>query len=240
MRKTLIVFALLLPVLNCSAQTETTTNSRFQFGLSGSIDYSCFIVDYGNGQQDVNTSIFGERPGTGWSTGISCAYNLNQNWSLAGGLRFTEHIVKHGPVTFFTNDQQNPQPIGQFTLLYRNRFIDMPIGIQYNTSREKNIFFIGNVSLSPGYVPGTWHEAQFDQDAETAGFKNSIVKYEDAYLNRFSLKAEAYVGIGVNFGPVEVQVLAQGRYNLLQSHHETPFNRRYFSSGLEIRLFYRI
>ncbi len=238
MRTSLIIMLLSLSC-TCTAQDEVPVApaKKWQFGLSTSGDFTSVIMYYENGLPVQFHTVFAEDAGIGWSAGFTSAFHFNNHWGLTGGLRFTEHNLTNGPITLFDRDGNN---LGEILLVYHNRFIDVPFGIQYNTKRDRLLFLIANLSITPGYAMGTWNEAKADAKAESNGFKDGSSTEPIQNFNYFSLKSEAHAGIGMQQGQLEIQLLPQIRYNLFKATSENPINRRYYSTGLELRLLYTI
>ena len=225
------IAGVLLFCINTRAQDSTA--SRLRIGSTASIDYSSYQYYVQNELMEPGAMFAFERPGVGLSGGIICAYSLDPNYSLTCGIRFTEHNIVSGPLDLFTINGT----IGTVKFTYHTRYIDIPLGFQYNPNQTKNIFFIANAAITPGYVIGEWIELDFEGD-DTLGIVDQTTKSTSTELNRFSLKAEVYTGIGMNAGRFQLQFLPQARYSFFKAANNTPINRRYWSAGIDLRLLY--
>jgi hypothetical protein len=232
-----IIACLLLGACQMNAQdVAEKQSSNLKVGITGSADYCSYLLYYNNEFQSVADLFYAEKPSVGWSSGITAEYSLSSNWSVTGGLRYTEHNIVVGPITF-TDASGNM--IGEMKMRYHNRFIDLPIGIQYNTDAAKKLNFIANVSMTPGYALGEWVAIDFNGDVST-GFTDSHYRSDIENFNYFSLKAEVYAGIGLNFEKFQLDILPQARMNLRKVTSETSINRRYWTTGIEFRVLYNL
>jgi hypothetical protein len=230
-------FLIIALLFSFRVHSQSADSSRFQIGISGSGDYSCYVTYYDGEFDGVNSSLFWEQPYAGWSGGFTSSFRLNKNWSLTSGIRYTEHNTTTGKLTFVDHDLNL---LGHGRINFHNRFIDVPIGIQFNSSHEKKIFFIGNAAIAPGYALGQWNTSNLDAEAESNGFSDGSSHLDIPNFNYFSLKAELYTGIGMNFGNFELDLLPQGRFNCLKQTNGNLYVRRFFSTGMEVRVLYSI
>lgn len=233
--KTVISLVLLLSLSPTIPAQETTENvsSPFKVGITASADF-CSYLWYEDGILQSEGLAFGESPSIGWSAGIHAAYEMNTHWSLIAGLRYTEHNVVYGPQTLI---DQTGNSFGTAKFTYHTRYVDSPIGIQLNTSSDERLMFIGNFCITPGYALGEWTELDYEGE-NIYGIQDSQDRSEPDNFNYFSLKAELYAGMGINFGAVQLQFLPQFRMNLFKATRGSYINRQYWTAGTEIRCVY--
>lgn len=215
-------------------QAQDAPSHQLKIGVSGSVDYGSYLLYIDNQYQQGMW--FTEQPAFGYSTGLHGACALNPHWSFNAGLRFTEHNCS---TNWISLTQQNGTQLGMAHFIYHMRYIDIPLGIQYNTSEEKRISFISGVNITPGYALGEWTELNYEGSNE-AGISDSQHKSDITDFNNFSLKAEAYAGIGINMKQFQLQILPEFRMSLLKASGSAYVNRQYWSTGIEFRLLYNL
>lgn len=234
--KTTHVFISAALLLSLAGSSQNADSSRIKIGVTASADYCSYLLYLYDVRQDPGEMFLREQPGIGWTAGAMGSYSLNSNWSLTGGVRFSEHNIINGPHDMY---DINRNKVGTFKLTYHNRYIDAPIGIQFNTDQSKRISFIANTALTPGYALGEWNKLDFEGN-DTLGISDNVTKSTIENFNYFSLKAEFYAGIGINFNRFQVQFLPQVRFNLFKATSDSNFNRQYWTSGLEFRVLYTL
>ncbi len=215
---------------------QDSTSTRLKIGLNASSDYCSYLLYVNNEQQDFGDMFFTEEPSLGWSVGAMASLGLSKNFTVTGGLRYTDHSMANGPHTLYDS---NRNKLGTYTFTYHTRYIDVPMGLQFNTNQDKRMFFIANATIAPGVALGEWNEVDFEGE-DTLGIRSSTSNATPDKFNFFSAKAELYTGLGVNVGRYQIQVLPQFRYALFKATSESYINRRYWSTGLEFRVLYTI
>lgn len=235
MRKTngfLLVFVLSTTCL----LAQDSTSARLKIGVNTSSDYCSYLLYINNERQQPGEMFLTEEPSLGWSVGLMASFGLNRNMTVTGGLRYTDHSMSSGPYALY---DINRNEVGTLKLTYHTRYIDAPIGIQFNTNQEKRVFFIANAAIAPGVALGEWNEVDFEGE-DTLGIRSNTSQSTPADFNFFSVKGELYTGLGVNVGRYQIQCLPQFRYCLFKAVSESFINRRYWSTGLEFRVLYTI
>jgi len=221
----------------CAQETQGEETYKLKVGLSGSVDLCNEMLYYsGQYQQPGDAFAFLEDPSLGFSSGLTANYYLNGNWSLVGGVRYTEHNIVTGPIPI-TDVAGNTSGAAKF--VYHTRFLDIPLGIQYGTNSAKRMMFIANAVVAPGYAMGEWVELDYTGDG-SQGIHDSQHKLQIENYRSLSVKAELYAGVGINLNRFQVQVLPQGRINLLKATSDSPINRRYRTTGVEFRILYNL
>lgn len=232
--KTLYFFFLFIWFLPMNGNSQKTDSSRIKIGISSSADMCSYLVYYNDEYQGSFDLFFNDRPSIGWTAGLACNYSLNPRWAMTGGLRYSVHNIAVGP---FTVTDVNGNILGELKVIYHNRFIDLPLGIQYHASPDRKISLLGNACLTPGYAMGEWRE--MDYEGEPSPYvSDSQQRTEIENFNNFSLKAELYIGAAFHLNKFQVQILPQGRINILKATSDSPVNRRYWTTGMEVRLMY--
>lgn len=238
MRCTLTFPVLLLSSTACIAQNEDP-QEKFRIGVVASSDY-CGRILYAEDTAGIggiyNFYKNGERPGIGYTAGITASYQLTNTLSLTAGARYSMNRYRSEQLNF---TDVNGVSIGDGYISYHNRFISVPIGIQFNTPADKFMGFTGGLAAVPELALGLWSRGHYNLPPEY-DLDESFNKLSDTNLNRFMLSASANAGVFAYFGKIEIQVVATGKYGLLKQFTDVPINRSLWSAGLECRVLYPI
>lgn len=212
--------------------------SKFSLGLAGSFDY-CHRLIYADDTTGIG-QVFtyfrdNEIPALGFSSGIVASYRLNEHLSIEASPRYSLNKYKTKELIF---TDQNGTQIGDGYIIYSNKFISIPIGIQYHTSVNK-IGFVGGASLVPEYALGIWSKGNYNLP-NTFDVNDSPTKENLPELRSFMLSGMVNAGVEYRLGKIAVQALPQFKIGFMKQATDVPVNRRLWSAGLEIRVLYSV
>jgi hypothetical protein len=241
MRLTPIIVTLLLAgKITAQESTAGTDNStgKLSIGVVGSADY-CHRTIHAGDTAGIG-SIFNyfrdtEIPFYGFSSGIAASYRINNHFSIDVTPRFS--VNRYKTEDFLLTDQNGTQ-IGEGYITYSNRFISVPIGVQYHSSVEK-LGFTGGISVVPEYALGIWSRGYFDLP-DTYNINDSPTKENIKELRSFMLSGMIHAGLEYRTGKFNFQALPQLKASFLKQATDVPVNRRLWSTGLEIRILYSV
>lgn len=230
--------ALLLSGFLTAQDNAAQPESKFGLGLAGSFDY-CHRLIYADDTTGIG-QVFtyfrdNEIPALGFSSGIIASYRLNEHLSIEASPRYSLNKYKTKQLIF---TDQNGTQIGYGYITYSNRFISIPIGIQYHSSVNK-IGLIGGASLVPEYALGIWSKGNYNLP-NTFDVYDSPQKEILPELRSFMLSGMINAGVEYNAGKLSVQILPQYKIGFFKQATDVPVNRRLWSAGLEFRVLYSV
>jgi Outer membrane protein beta-barrel domain len=241
MRISPVIIAILIAG-KITAQENTTASDnsvgKLSIGVVGSTDY-CYRTIHAGDTAGIG-SIFNyfrdtEIPFYGFSSGIAASYRINNHFSIDVTPRFSVNRYKTEDFLFI---DQNGTQIGEGYITYSNKFISVPIGIQYHSSVEK-IGFTGGISVVPEYALGIWSRGYY-QLPDTYDIDDSPTKENIKELRSFIFSGMIHAGLEYRTGKFNFQALPQAKLAFMKQATDVPVNRRLWSVGLELRVLYTI
>lgn len=238
MRYLILFFAISAVPLFAQDNQPAESSSRFRFGINVSADY-CYrnlIAEDTTGIGFVYSNAKDtEIPGIGYTAGITSSYSLNDHWSIDAGLKYS--LNRYRTKDFIFTDV-NGEKIGDGYFAILNRFISMPIGIQYSSSPGP-FSFVGGVAIVPEYALGVWTRGNYNLP-DTYDYIDTYTKDENTNYRSFVVSANAHAGVQFRTGKFSTQILPNYKLCLMKQASDVQINRKLWSAGLEVRLLYSI
>lgn len=218
--------------------SPAVTESKFSIGITGSVDY-CHRFIYAGDTSGVG-SIFNyfrdiEIPDYGFSSGIALSYKINDHFSVEALPRYSMNRYRTKDLIFI--DQSGMQ-IGDGYITYSNRFISIPIGVQYHHSASK-LGFVCGAYVVPEYAMGIWSRGHYNLPA-TYNVNEEPTKENLPELRSIMISGMINAGIEYRTGKLNLQALPQYKIGFLKQATDVPVNRRLWSAGLEFRISYAV
>lgn len=238
MRSKLFIAALFFTGI-LSAQENASpeiSDSKLRFGVTGSLDY-CHRFIYITDTSGFGFSYFrdNEIPFFGFSTGIALSYKINEHISVEALPRYSLNRYRTTDILF---TDVNGTKIGDGFISFSNKFISMPIGVQYHHSASK-LGLVGSAYIVPEFAMGIWSRGHYNLPP-TYDINDEPTKENLPELRSLMVSGMINAGIEYRTGKLSLQALPQYKIGFLKQATDVPVNRRLWSAGLEIRVLYTV
>lgn len=216
--------------------SPVVAESKISLGFTGSLDY-CHRFIYITDTSGLGFSYFRENeiPYYGFSSGIALSYKMNDHISVEALPRYSLNRYRTKDILF---TDANGNKIGDGFITYSNKFISLPIGVQYHHSAHK-LGFVGAAYIVPEYAMGIWSRGHYNlppnYDVNDEPTKENLQE-----LRRIMVSGMVNAGIEYRTGKLSIQALPQYKIGFLKQATDVPVNRRLWSAGLEFRLLYSV
>jgi hypothetical protein len=238
MRYSLFLTALFFTGILSAQETasQEVFDSKLSLGFTGSLDY-CHRSIYITDTSGLGFSYFRENeiPYYGFSTGIALSYKINDRISVEALPRYSLNRYRTKDILFV--DQSGTQ-IGDGYITYSNKFISVPIGVQYHHSASK-LGFVGGAYVVPEYAMGIWSRGHYNLPP-TYDINDEPTKENLPELRSLMVSGMVNAGIEYRTGKLSLQALPQYKIGFLKQAADVPVNRRLWSAGIEIRVLYSV
>ena len=240
MRSNLFITALFFVGFLSAQETATPENSesKFRIGVTGSVEY-CHRFIYADDTTGVG-AIFNyfrdnEIPDYGFTSGMALSYKINDNFSIEFLPRYSLNHYRTKDLIF--TDVSGVQ-IGDGYITYSNKFISVPIGVQYHHSSSK-LGFVGGAYVVPEYALGIWSRGYYNLPS-TYDINDEPTKENLPELRSLMVSGMINAGIEYRTGKLSIQALPQYKIGFLKQATDVPVNRRLWSAGIEFRVLYSV
>jgi|GEM_PF-2037513 len=240
MRSNLFITALFFVGFLSAQETAAPENSesKLSIGVTGSADY-CHRYIYAGDTSGIS-SVYNffreyEIPYYGFSSGVAVSYKINDRITVEALPRYSVNRYRTKDIVF--TDQSGTQ-IGDGFITYSNKFISIPIGVQYHHSASK-LGFVGGAYVVPEYAMGVWSRGYYNLPP-TFDINDEPTKENLPELRSLMMSGMINAGIEYRTGELTLQALPQYKIGFLKQATDVPVNRRLWSAGLEIRVLYSV
>lgn len=238
MRSILFITVLFYVGFLSAQETATPENSesKFSIGVTGSVDY-CHRFIYITDTSGWGFNYFRENeiPYYGFTSGIALSYKINKHFSIEALPRYSLNRYRTKDLIF--TDVSGVQ-IGDGYITYSNKFISVPIGVQYHHSVSK-LGFVCGAYVVPEYAMGIWSRGHYHLPP-TYDIIDEPTKENLPELRSVMVSGMVNAGIEYRTGKLSFQALPQYKIGLMKQATDVPVNRRLWSAGLEFRVLYSV
>lgn len=210
------------------------SDSKINIGVTGSVEY-CYRIGYTNDTSGFGSFLDSEIPYYGFTTGIALSYKINEHFSVEALPRYSMNRYRWKDILF---TDVNGNIIGDGFISFSNKFISVPIGVQYHHSASK-LGFVCGAYIVPEYAMGIWSRGHYNLPP-TYDINDEPTKENLPELRSFMLSGMVNAGLEYRLGKIVVQALPQYKIGFLKQATDVPVNRRLWSAGLEFRFLYSV
>lgn len=232
---------MLSSILKLNGQETATAESahpEFRIGISASYDY-CDRFIYADDTAGIS-QVFtyfrdNEISDFGFTGGIVLNYKFNERLSVEVLPRYSVNRYRTKDFLFI---DLNGNQIGDGYIRYNNKFISIPIGIQYHLSKGK-LSAVSGVYAIPEYALGIWTRGYYNLPP-SYNVNEGPTKENIPELRSFMLSGMVNAGVEFRTGNLSIQALPNYKIGFLKQTKDVMINRRLWSAGLEIRILYAV
>ncbi len=240
MRSILFITAIFFARFLSAQETVAPENSerKLNIGVTGSVEY-CHRFIYADDTTGIG-AIFNyfrdhEIPDFGFSSGIALSYKINDHFSVEALPRYSMNRYRTKDLIFI--DVSGVQ-IGDGYITYSNKFVSVPIGVQYHRSSSK-LGFVCGAYVVPEYAMGIWSRGHYNLPS-TYDINDEPTKENLPELRSLMVSGMINAGVEYRTGKLSLQALPQYKIGFLKQATDVPVNRRLWSAGVEMRVLYTI
>lgn len=235
--RSILVITVLFCVGFLSAQETTApekSDSKLSIGVTGSVDY-CYRIGYTDDTSGFGSFLDSEIPYYGFTTGIALSYKINEHFSVEALPRYSMNRYRWKDILF---TDVNGNIIGDGFVSFSNKFISVPIGVQYHHSSSR-LGFVGGAYVVPEYAMGIWSRGHYNLPA-SYNVNEEPTKEIVPELRSIMVSGMINAGIEYRTGKLSLEALPQYKIGFLKQATDVPVNRRLWSAGLEFRILYSV
>jgi len=233
MRKLFITILILIPLINFSQQSDSTSTKNLIVGLTFSPDY-CYrtLIANKSAQWIVDIRDTSETYKFGFTTGLRFVYKLNRRFAIETGLLFSDKGEKTKKLKLVNLSGE----MGVAENNYHYYYIDLPLKFNYTFILKRLKFFIsGGVSTNIFLTQKTTSTLEYSD-----GSTETINSSSNSLLSKVNIVALGGFGIDYNFtNRLNCRIEPTYRRSIIPIA-DTPIKQYQYSFGANVGLFYNL